>query len=106
MYVKRHEFFRWTPRTTWLTFVYVALVPGAFLYLGYRTDVGVASPVQRRVTNALPAGQVRFAREEERRYHSGVLSVYNELGLEAHLPCEARRREITKASVYIISDAN
>jgi hypothetical protein len=39
MYVKRHEYFRWTPRTTWLTFVYVALIPAGFLYLGYRTEV-------------------------------------------------------------------
>ena len=39
MYVKRHEYFKWTPRTTWLTFVYTALIPGMFLYLGYRTDV-------------------------------------------------------------------
>ena len=39
MYVKRHEYFRWTPRTTWITLVYVAIVPSAFLYLAYRTEV-------------------------------------------------------------------
>ena len=39
MHVKRHEFFRWTPRTTWLTFVYVMFIPAGFLYLGYRTEV-------------------------------------------------------------------
>ena len=39
MYVKRHEFFRWTPRTAWLTMVYVAFIPAGFLYLGYRTEV-------------------------------------------------------------------
>lgn len=39
MYVKRHEYFRWTPRTAWLTLVYVAFIPAGFLYLGYRTEV-------------------------------------------------------------------
>ena len=42
MYVKRHEYFRWTPRTAWLSFVYVVAVPGALLYLGYRIEVSVA----------------------------------------------------------------
>ena len=39
MYVKRHEYFRWTPRTAWLTFTYVVAVPAAFLYMAYSTDV-------------------------------------------------------------------
>ncbi|KAK0254649.1 hypothetical protein LTR91_012577 [Friedmanniomyces endolithicus] len=38
MYVKRHEFFRWTPRTAWLTVTYVLAVPAAFLYMGWHTD--------------------------------------------------------------------
>ncbi|KAK1808102.1 hypothetical protein LTR12_017545 [Friedmanniomyces endolithicus] len=38
MYVKRHEFFRWTPRTAWLTVTYVLAVPAAFLYTGWHTD--------------------------------------------------------------------
>ncbi|KAK5164478.1 uncharacterized protein LTR77_009684 [Saxophila tyrrhenica] len=38
MYVKRHEFFRWTPRTAWITFAYVIAVPSCFLYLAYRTE--------------------------------------------------------------------
>lgn len=42
MYVKRHEFFRWTPRTAWLTFAYVVAVPSAFLYMGWQTDVSLA----------------------------------------------------------------
>ena len=39
MYVKRHEYFRWTPRTAWITLVYVGLIPAGFLYMGYRTEV-------------------------------------------------------------------
>lgn len=39
MYVKRHEFFRWTPRTAWLSFAYVIAVPSAFLYMAYQTEV-------------------------------------------------------------------
>ncbi|CAK4030088.1 NADH:ubiquinone oxidoreductase, subunit NDUFB4 [Lecanosticta acicola] len=38
MYVKRHEYFRWTPRTAWLTFTYVVAVPAAFIYMGWTTD--------------------------------------------------------------------
>lgn len=45
MYVKRHEYFRWTPRTAWLTAVYVAIIPAGFLYMGYRTDVSLFSPL-------------------------------------------------------------
>ncbi|KAI9788494.1 MAG: hypothetical protein M1835_002241 [Candelina submexicana] len=38
MYVNRHKYFRWTPRTAWLTFVYVVAVPSIFGYMGYVTD--------------------------------------------------------------------
>ncbi|WPH03484.1 Hypothetical protein R9X50_00636400 [Acrodontium crateriforme] len=38
MFVKRHEFFRWTPRTAWLTITYVIAIPSAFLYMGYKTE--------------------------------------------------------------------
>ncbi|EME47984.1 hypothetical protein DOTSEDRAFT_69800 [Dothistroma septosporum NZE10] len=38
MYVKRHEYFRWTPRTAWLTITYVIAVPSVFLYYGWTTD--------------------------------------------------------------------
>jgi len=39
MYVKRHEYFRWTPRTAWLTFAYVIAVPSVFMVMAYRTEV-------------------------------------------------------------------
>ncbi|KAL1587684.1 hypothetical protein WHR41_03706 [Cladosporium halotolerans] len=38
MYVKRHEYFRWTPRTAWISFAYVIAVPSAFLYMAYKTE--------------------------------------------------------------------
>ncbi|KZF23959.1 hypothetical protein L228DRAFT_266333 [Xylona heveae TC161] len=38
MVTNRHKYFRWTGRTAWLTFVYVAAVPSIVLYLGYKTD--------------------------------------------------------------------
>ena len=43
MYVKRHEFFRWTSRTAFLTFTYVIAVPSVFLYMGFATDVSLHS---------------------------------------------------------------
>ena len=39
MYVKRHEYFKWTPRTAWLSVVYILAVPAGFLYMGWKTDV-------------------------------------------------------------------
>lgn len=35
----RWKYFKWTPRNAWLTFVYVALIPGTLAYIGYKTDV-------------------------------------------------------------------
>ncbi|KAK7431811.1 hypothetical protein QQZ08_001752 [Neonectria magnoliae] len=34
----RYRFFRWTPRTAKLTFIYVALLPGIMGYIAYKTD--------------------------------------------------------------------
>jgi hypothetical protein len=39
MYVKRHEYFRWTRRTAFLSFAYVIAVPSAFLYMAFKTEV-------------------------------------------------------------------
>ncbi|KAI9811677.1 MAG: hypothetical protein M1832_000711 [Thelocarpon impressellum] len=38
MYVNRHKYFRWTPRTAWLTFSYVAAFPAFVGYFAYTTD--------------------------------------------------------------------
>lgn len=35
----RYKYFRWTPRTARLTFIWVAVVPGLVGYLAYKTDV-------------------------------------------------------------------
>ncbi|KAF4950156.1 hypothetical protein FGADI_8374 [Fusarium gaditjirri] len=34
----RHHYFRWTPRTARLTFIYVAVVPSIMGYIAYKTD--------------------------------------------------------------------
>ncbi len=39
MAANRWKYFRWTPRTAWLTFVYVVAVPSAVGYMGFVTDV-------------------------------------------------------------------
>ena len=49
MFTNRHKYFRWTPRTTWITFAYVVVVPSIFGYMGYVTDVSSSYLVQ---TNA------------------------------------------------------
>jgi hypothetical protein len=35
-----HKNFRWTPRTTWVGFCGVLLVPATIWYISYSTDVG------------------------------------------------------------------
>ena len=39
MNANRWKYFRWTPRTAWITFVYVAVVPSVLGYVGYVTEV-------------------------------------------------------------------
>ncbi|KAJ9193854.1 hypothetical protein DTO166G4_115 [Paecilomyces variotii] len=34
----RFRYFRWTPRTAWLTLVYVGIIPAALTYVAYKTD--------------------------------------------------------------------
>lgn len=35
----RHQYFRWTPRTAKITFMYVVVVPTLVGYIAYKTDV-------------------------------------------------------------------
>lgn len=37
--VNRAAYFRWTPRTARLTFIFAVAVPSVLLYAGYQTDV-------------------------------------------------------------------
>lgn len=39
MHDNRHKYFRWTPRTAWITIVYVVIVPSVIGTIAYRTDV-------------------------------------------------------------------
>lgn len=34
----RWKYFRWTPRTAWISFVYMVAVPSVVGYVGYVTD--------------------------------------------------------------------
>ncbi|KAK3333691.1 hypothetical protein B0T19DRAFT_440434 [Cercophora scortea] len=34
----RYKYFRWTPYTAWLSFVYIGVVPGIVGYIAYTTD--------------------------------------------------------------------
>ncbi|KAL2014857.1 hypothetical protein VTN00DRAFT_2382 [Thermoascus crustaceus] len=34
----RYKYFRWTPRTAWLSFVYMVAIPGALGFVAYKTD--------------------------------------------------------------------
>lgn len=39
MMTERYRYFKWTPRTTWITFAYVIAFPALIGYIGYTTDV-------------------------------------------------------------------
>ena len=39
MSVKRYEYFRWTRRTAWLSFVYIAAIPGLAFWYGNKVEV-------------------------------------------------------------------
>ncbi|KAG7005311.1 hypothetical protein G7Y79_00020g048390 [Physcia stellaris] len=39
MSANRWKYFRWTPRTAWISTVYVVIVPAAFAYVGFVTDM-------------------------------------------------------------------
>jgi hypothetical protein len=39
MQANRYKYFRWTPRTARISFIYVVVVPTIFAYVAYKTDV-------------------------------------------------------------------
>lgn len=39
----RHHYFRWTPRTAKITFIYVGVIPAIMGYIAYKTDVSLAT---------------------------------------------------------------
>lgn len=46
MSANRWKYFRWTPRTAWITFVYVVAVPSVVGYVGYVTEVSGPVPLR------------------------------------------------------------
>lgn len=55
----RYKYFRWTPRTAWITFVYTTLVPGALGYVAYKTDVRAVAMEKRWQSAGAKAGYLR-----------------------------------------------
>ena len=53
MYTNRHKYFRWTPRTAWITLAYVVLVPSMVGYIGYVTDVSIGVPIKYDERNSM-----------------------------------------------------
>jgi hypothetical protein len=35
----RYKYFKWTPRTTRVSLMYIVVVPSIFAYIGYKTEV-------------------------------------------------------------------
>lgn len=47
MTANRHNYFRWTPRTARITFMYAVVVPVIIGVIGYKTDVSFSWPPGR-----------------------------------------------------------
>lgn len=75
MYVNRHKYFRWTPRTAGITFMYMVVVPAIVGYIGYTTDVSRDEWFDAWVVWRywFHAGKVWYEGEAERRHHCGIL---------------------------------
>lgn len=63
---KRHHYFRWTPRTARLTFIYVALIPTMMGYIAYKTDVSMY-PAIATTQGLTSEGTVGFPSEAKGR---------------------------------------
>lgn len=86
MTTNRHKFFRWTPRTARITFMYAVFVPVIFGIVAYKTDVS-RDPLSSEnaglciLTQSVPCvGQIRFPSEEEGRRHCRILRIDGEKG--------------------------
>jgi hypothetical protein len=78
MVVNRHKYFRWTPRTAWINFVYVLLVPGMLGTAGYMTEVScvvVRGGGMDWTELIVVVGEMGYAWEEEGGYDFRVLNV-------------------------------
>ena len=68
MNANRYKYFRWTPRTAWITFVYVAVVPSVLGYVGYVTEVsGLLSLTTPLCPTSCFGGAGRSHWEEEKK---------------------------------------
>ena len=68
MSANRYKYFRWTPRTAWITFVYVAVVPSVLGYIGYVTEVSGLLSLSTRFCPLLAVGGAEsLGREREGR---------------------------------------
>lgn len=56
-------YFRWTPRTAKITFIYVALIPSIMGYIAYKTDVSFNTVDVGDVGTDCTTGNVGFPRE-------------------------------------------
>lgn len=76
MHMNRHKYFRWTARTTRITFAYMVVFPAFIGYLAYTTDV---SNLWRFgliwVGSWWSKGKVGHEREAEGWYHCRILNV-------------------------------
>ena len=75
------KYFRWTPRTAWITFAYAVAVPAMFGYMGFVTDVSASDMksggvVRENADGKGGVGEVGDAGKAEGGYNCGILEDY------------------------------
>ena len=74
----RHHYFRWTPRTAKITFIYVGVIPAIMGYIAYKTDVSLAAAAATTIE---------------------MLTFEGSLGLPSEAKGRSRLREINRSRV-------
>lgn len=91
MMKNRHHYFRWTPRTAKITFIYVAVIPAIMGYIAYKTDVSFCRRARYARDESLTAqGTVGLPSEAKGRPHLREISSLDagDVGI-VHIKCPA-----------------
>ena len=100
MTTNRMRYFRWTPRTAGITFMYAVVVPGIFGVIAYTTDVSEVEKMTIReatLTAAVVSGQMGHACKEERRSDGRVviLAIAKAEKVNKLYICDQNQQQIT-----------
>ena len=93
MSANRWKYFRWTPRTAWITFAYVVAVPAIFGYVGFVTDVSYRPSIVEDVGWDMISFGNRYARKPRELFREFEIVVYPQADVgisRENMICERR----------------